>query len=277
MRSITIGLIQMGMVKDVNENLSKAIDYIEKAARKGAEIICLPELFSTLYFPQKEKGDVSGFAEEISGYTTNTLSNIAKKNRVILIGGSILEKKGSKFYNTSTVFNEDGKLLGIYRKIHIPHDPCFYEKNYFSPGDLGYKVFKTRYCNISVLICYDQWFPEAARISALMGADIIFYPTAIGHIKGSKGWQEAWEKVQIGHAISNNVIVAPVNRVGREGNINFWGGSFVCGQFGRMIKHGGNEEGIIIAECDLGYGRKVREEWGFFRNRRPETYGKIGL
>lgn len=255
------------MAEEAEVNLSKAIDCIDRAARKGAEIICLPELFTTLYFPQKRRKDVTGLAERIPGYTSGILSKAAKRNKIILIGGSILEKKGGKFYNTSTVFGENGKLLGIYRKAHIPHDPNFYEKDYFSPGDLGYRIFKTRYCKIAVLICYDQWFPEPARIAALKGACIIFYPTAIGRIKGSTGWQEAWEKVQLGHAIANSVIIASVNRAGREGNIDFWGGSFVCDQFGRIIKHGGDKEKIIIAECDLGLGRKIREEWGFFKNR----------
>lgn len=269
----------MGMVNDPRENLKKAVCYIEKAAKKGANIICLPELFTTLYFPQKEKDSASVLSEEIPGFTTNVLSKTAKENKIVLVGGSIFEKKGRRFYNASVVFNEDGSILGKYRKTHIPHDPCFYEKNYFSPGDLGYQVFRAKYCKIGVLICYDQWYSEPARINALKGADIIFYPTAIGRIRRARpregDWQEAWEKVQIGHAISNSVIVASVNRVGREGNLDFWGGSFVCDQFGKIIKRGGNKEEIIIAKCDLGLGRHIRKEWRFFCNRRPKTYKKI--
>ena len=278
-KSVNVGLIQMSMSGDVQENLSKAIDKIQDAANQGAQIICLPELFTTPYFPQKEKIDVFHAAEKIPGPTTDELSEVSKKNKVILIGGSIFEKDGKKFYNTSIIFDGKGKILGKYRKMHVPHDPSFYEQNYFSPGDTGYKVFKTNFCNVGTLICYDQWYSEAARINALMGAEVIFYPTAIGwrkDIEPEEGnWQDAWEKVQIGHAIANSVIIAAENRVGVEDQMIFWGGSFACDQFGKIIARGSDKEEIIIAECDLTLGSKVEQGWRFMQNRRPETYGKI--
>ena len=278
-KSVTLGLIQMSMSEDVRENLSKAVDKIQDAARLGAQIICLPELFTTPYFPQHEKLEMFEYAEKIPGPTTSEMSKVARKNKIILIGGSIFEKNEKEFYNTSVVFDADGKMIGKYRKMHIPHDPSFYEQNYFLPGNLGYKVVETKFCKVGIMICYDQWYPEAARINALMGAGIIFYPTSIGWVKGIEpeegNWQEAWEKVHLGHAIANSVIVAAVNRVGVEDKMDFWGGSFVCDQFGKIIGHGGNKEEILIAECDLTPGKKVEDGWRFKQNRRPETYKKL--
>jgi predicted amidohydrolase len=276
---VTLGLIQMSMAADAAENRKRALDGIREAAQKGAKIICLPELFTAPYFPQDEKADAEAYAETIPGETTVQLSKAAKENKVVMIAGSIYERQGKKFYNTAAVFDETGKMLGAYRKMHIPHDPLFYEQNYFAPGDSGYKVFATRYGKIAALICYDQWFPEAARIVSLMGADIIFYPTAIGLVDGveqSEGsWQDAWETVQRGQAIANGVVVAAVNRAGREKSMSFWGGSFVSSQFGTVLKRGGERAEIITAEVDLSLGRDVKEGWGFFRNRRPDTYAKL--
>ena len=245
---VKIGLIQMSMGSDRKENLSRALSLVSKAASAGAKIICLPELFNAPYFAQHEKkgGEAGEWAEEIPGETTAALSGCAKKNNVVLVGGSIYEKAGGSknrgaaglttgkahLYNTSAVFSQEGKLLGIYRKTHIPHDPMYFEQDYFEKGDTGFKVFGTPFCKIAVLICYDQWFPEAARSAALAGAQIIFYPTAIGTVKGVEqaegNWQEAWENVMRGHAIANCIPVAAANRAGTEGEMDFWGGSFVC-------------------------------------------------
>ena len=275
---VKVGLIQMSMGTDRKKNLEKAVRMIGEAATAGAGIVCLPELFTSPYFPQAEKADASMFAEQVPGETTAVLSRAAAENKVIVVGGSVYESDKKKLYNTTVVFDEKGKLLGKYRKMHIPHDPSFYEQAYFEPGD-GFKVFQTKFGKIGTLICFDQWFPEAARIDALMGADIIFYPTAIGLVDGveqAEGkWQDAWETVQRGHAIANATAVCAVNRVGKEGNMRFWGGSFVSSQFGTVLAKGDDKEGIILAEIDAGLGKAVKDGWGFFRNRRPESYKPI--
>jgi agmatine deiminase len=277
-KQVTLGLIQMSMTADASANLQKALAAIERAAEKGAQIACLPELFTSPYFPQEEKADAAAYADSIPGTVTRALSQAAADNKLVVVGGSIFEKDGNKFYNTSVVFDQKGKLLGRYRKMHIPHDPNFYEQDYFSQGD-GYRVFPTSYGKLAVLICYDQWYPEAARISALMGADIIFYPTAIGTVEGVSqeegDWQDAWTTVQRGHAIANCVAVAAVNRVGREGSMAFWGGSFVSSQFGTLLAKGGAKEELVLAKVDLGLGKTVREGWRFFHNRRPKTYARL--
>ena len=261
------------------KNLDKALSRIKEASGRGANIVCLPELFNAPYFPQEEKAEAEQFAEAVPGPTTRALSEAARDCKVVIVGGSVYEKDGNKFYNTTAVFDESGRTLGKYRKMHIPHDPSFYEQNYFERGDLGYKVFETKYGKLGTLICYDQWFPEAARTLSLMGADIIFYPTAIGWVEGIKpaegDWKEAWTAVQRGHGIANATAICAVNRVGSEGTMNFWGGSFISSQFGTMLAHGGDREELVMAEVDLELGKKVREGWRFFYNRRPDTYGKI--
>jgi agmatine deiminase len=276
---VKIGLVQMGMSPDKFRNVDKAVRGIRDAAGKGANIVCLPELFTSPYFPQEERTSAKRYAEAVPGETTDALSEAAEANGVVVVGGSLFERDGEKLFNTTPVFDEKGKLLGKYRKMHVPHDPSFYEQNYFERGDLGYKVFETRYGKLGTLICYDQWFPEAARILALMGADIIFYPTAIGLVDGvgqAEGdWQNAWTTVQAGHAIANGVAVAAVNRVGREGRMRFWGGSFVSSQFGTVLAKGGDKEEIVLAEIDTSLGRDVKEGWRFFYNRRPDTYRKL--
>ena len=280
-KTVNIGLVQMRMSDDCEGNLARAESLAGSAARKGAQIVCLPELFNAPYFAQyKKKGSsAEKWAEEIPGKTTRRLSECARKNNIVLVGGSIYEKSGSHLYNTSVIFAQDGKMMGIYRKTHIPHDPMYFEQDYFEKGDSGYKVFDTPFCRIAVLICYDQWFPEAARSAALAGAQIIFYPTAIGTMKGVEqaegNWQEAWENVMRGHAIANCIPVAAANRVGSEGGMDFFGGSFVCNAFGKTLKRGGKKEQVIIAEIDLQHGKDVAEGWRFFYNRRPETYGPI--
>ena len=278
-RKLKLGLAQFAMQEDHDKNLSLAIKQIDAAAAKGADVVCLPELFTTPYFCTIE-APAREYSEAVPGSAGKVLGEAAKRNNVVLVAGSVYEDAGKLKFNTSMVFERDGTLLGTYRKIHIPHDPGFYEQNYFTPGDLGYKVFDTSAGKIAVLICYDQWFPEAARTVSLMGADMIFYPTAIGTVDGlpqSEGnWQEAWENVQRGHAIANGVIVAAVNRVGKEGSSNFWGGSFVSNAFGKTLVRGSDEEEILIADVDLDHGEDVKKGWRFFYNRRPETYSEVG-
>ena len=278
--TVTIALVQMSMSSHCSANIKKAVTLVNKAAQRGAQIVCLPEIFPFLYFPQEEKNEKwFSFAESIPGPTTTLLSTVAQEHKIVLIGGSIFEKSGTKYYNTSVVFNINGKIMGRYRKVHIPHDPKFYEQHYFSPGDLGYCVCPTPYGKIAVLICYDQWFPEAARIATLRGAEIIFYPTAIGYIKdvdpeeGRNGnWHDAWETVQRGHAIANSVHIAAVNRVGSEGDLHFWGRSFIAAPFGKILAKGSDQEEIVMARCDLSEGKQVQEAWRFLHNRRPEMY-----
>ena len=280
-KKVVLGLLQMRMGKDRHDNLLHALSMIGKAAGRGANIVCLPELFTSPYFAQHEGGKEGAkkYSEAMPGETTRALSQAARKNRVVLVGGSICEKDGAKLYNTTAVFDEDGKMLGKYRKTHIPHDECFFEKDCFAEGNLGFRVFGTTRGRIAPLICYDQWFPEAARAVALMGTEMVFYPTAIGTVKGiaqaEGSWQSAWENVMRGHAIANGMVVAAANRCGIEGKMDFWGGSFVCDAFGKTIARAGGKEDVLIAEVDLGHGRAVRDGWGFFCNRRPGEYGII--
>jgi predicted amidohydrolase len=283
-RRFTVGLVQMRMSGSVEKNLEHAISMIGDAAKGGAKVVCLPELFATPYFPQykgSKPSDIEGsdWVDTIPGSITRDLSSVAKENEVVLIGGSIYELDRDKLYNTSVVFDEDGKQLGIYRKTHIPHDENFYEQHYFERGDTGFQVFDTTWGRVSVLICYDQWFPEAARAVALQGAEIIFYPTAIGTAKGIRqkegNWQQAWEGVMRGHAIANNIVVCGVNRCGREDRMNFWGGSFVCDAFGKILERAGRKEEVVLCKVDLDHGKEVREGWRFFYNRRPECYGAL--
>lgn len=274
---VKIGLVQMRMSANRAANLDKAARMVAEAAAEGADMVCLPELFDSLYFPQDETSDVR--PEPIPNRASEELSRIARENKVVLVGGSLFEEHKGRHYNTSLVFDEDGLEKGRYRKVHIPQDPSFYEQDYFDPG-ASYSVFQTRSgTKISVLICFDQWYPEPARISRLMGAQIIFYPTAIGTVRGVRqvegSWQEAWETVQRGHAISNSVIVAAVNRVGVEKDMRFWGGSFVCNQFGKVLVRGGSREQTLVATCDLELGEDIERGWGFMRNRRPETYKRL--
>lgn len=273
---VNIGLVQMQMSEDRERNVDKAVRMLREARQKGAEIVCLPELFSSLYFPQDKVSEEEPVT--IPGPITRTLSKSAKENNVILVGGSIYEKAAKKTYNTSVLFDQRGRILGKYRKVHLPQDPSFYEQNYFSRGS-NFAVYNTKYCKIGLLICFDQWYPEAARIEKLMGAQIIFYPTAIGWVKGidpaEGNWHEAWQSVQVGHAISNSVVVVAVNRVGVEKNMQFWGGSFVCDQFGKILARADDKEQVIVTSCDLTLGRNVEEGWGFQRNRVPRSYSRL--
>lgn len=282
-----IGLIQIHLGKNTNENLSKALSWIEKAAQKGANVICLPELFRSQYFCQKEDIEYFDLAESIPGPSTQAISKVCVKYEVVVIA-SLFEKRAAGIYhNTTAVIDEKGAIIGIYRKMHIPDDPAYYEKFYFTPGDLGYKSFDTKFGKISTLICWDQWYPEAARLTALLGPSVIFYPTAIGwhplekEEHGSQQY-ESWLTVQRGHAIANAVYVAAVNRVGFEkpekssNGIEFWGSSFVADPQGVIISQASvDKEEILIAEIDLNRVEYIRRNWPFLRDRRIDSYGGL--
>jgi len=275
-RSVRLGIVQMSMSDDRAENIEKAVSLVGKAARNGAEVVCLPELFAWRYFPTTRGSRIS--PEPIPGPTSRALSKAAQENGVTLVGGSIFEKAGGQRYNTCPVFDENGKTISKYRKIHVPQDEHYFEQDYFDSG-YRYAVATTAWGKLGTLICFDQWYPEAARIERLMGAEMLFYPTAIGWVKGIEpvegDWKKAWEAVQVGHAISNSVVVCAVNRVGTEGDITFWGGSFVCDQFGKILLRAGDKPGVYTVDCDLNLGRAVEEGWGFMRNRKPGSYAGI--
>ena len=276
-KKVTIGLIQTQVSPDLAKNLATAERLVVKAVQQGAQIICLPELFRTPYFPQCPKEPKDKYAESIPGISTDAFKILAKKYGVVIIVPIYEKDKQDQYHNSAVVIDHTGRLLDTYRKIHIPQDPKFYEKNYFKPSDSGYKIYKTKFGAIAVLICYDQWFPEAARAVALKGADIIFYPTAIGNILGYQpdegDWHDAWETVMRGHAIANSVHVAAVNRVGREDELEFWGQSFICNAFGKVVKRASSKkEEIIISKVDLSLNKRIRAGWGFYKNRRPDTY-----
>jgi agmatine deiminase len=276
MNQVKLGLVQMRMVREREKNLNKALEMVRTASKKGAQVVCLPELFDSLYFPQEEESEVE--PQELPNGTTDALAAAAEENEVVLIGGSVYERSKGKAYNCSVVFDTDGKMVGRYRKVHIPQDPSFYEQDYFDSGT-DYQVFNTTYGKIGVLICFDQWYPEPARINKLMGADILFYPTAIGTVKGVNqvegDWQSAWEAVQRGHAIANSMVVAAVNRVGLENEMRFWGGSFVCDQFGKVLARADAKERVLVVSCNLDLAADVERGWGFLKNRKPETYARL--
>ncbi|HZD42916.1 MAG TPA: nitrilase-related carbon-nitrogen hydrolase, partial [Methanomicrobiales archaeon] len=250
----------------------------ESALRRGTRIVCLPEVYRSPYFPQFEHRDASCYAETIPGESTEAFAALARQYHSVIIVPLFERAASGEYYNSAVVIDTDGSLLPVYHKVHIPHDPLFYEKHYFRPGE-DYRIYETELVRFAVLICYDQWFPEAARAVTLMGAEVIFYPTAIGWICDelpSEGdWREAWETVQRGHAIANGTPVAAANRVGREGDLLFWGSSFVCDAFGNVIARAGEDEEILIADLDLAINQRVREGWGFLRNRCPSTYGVL--
>ncbi|MDQ5954707.1 MAG: hydrolase protein [Patescibacteria group bacterium] len=280
---VTIATIQSSVSPDIQSNIQKTAKLVENAAKKGAQIICLQELYSTPYFPQYQKVNKDKFTETIPGTSSEVFKEIAKKYGVVIIV-PIYEKEikngKTEYHNSAVVIDEKGKLLPTYRKIHIPQDPLFYEKNYFKQSNSGYKIYKTKFGNFAVLICYDQWFPEAARSVTLAGADLVFYPTAIGNILGVKekegDWHDAWETVMRGHAIANNIYVVAVNRVGIEDKLKFWGQSFICDAFGKVINRASKDKDqILISKVDLSANKSIREEWGFMRNRRTDTYNSI--
>jgi len=281
MSNVKVGLVQMTCTADKEQNLQKAISKVREAAEKGAQIVCLQELFTSLYFCDEEDYDNFKLAEAIPGPSSDALAALAGELNVVIIA-SLFEKRAKGVYhNTTAVLDADGAYLGKYRKMHIPDDPGFYEKFYFTPGDLGYKVFKTKYATIGVLICWDQWYPEAARITALMGAEILFYPTAIGWATSqdedtNTEQYNAWQTIQRSHAVANGVHVVSVNRAGQEGELKFWGGSFVANPFGRVLYQASHtDEEIIVQELDLDKSDYYRSHWPFLRDRRIDSYQPI--
>jgi N-carbamoylputrescine amidase len=283
MAIVKVGIIQMSCEASKASNNLKAIEKIKEAAQKGAQIICLQELFSSLYFCDVESYENFKLAESIPGETTEKLSELAKQLGVVIIA-SLFEKRAEGLYhNTTAVMDADGAYLGKYRKMHIPDDPSFYEKFYFTPGDLGYKVFKTKFANIGVLICWDQWYPEAARITSLMGAEMLFYPTAIGWATSqdeatNEEQYNAWQMIQRSHAVANGVPVISVNRVGLEQNgaMKFWGGSFVSNPFGTLLYKASHEnEEIAVIDIDTEKSDSYRTHWPFLRDRRIDSYEPI--
>ncbi len=280
-----VGLVQMSCSVEADDNLRKAIGGVREAAERGAEIICLQELFRSQYFCREENAELFELAEPIPGPSTEALGAVAKELQVAIVA-SLFEKRAAGLYhNTAAVLEADGSLKGVYRKMHIPDDPLYYEKFYFTPGDLGFQNFETRYSRIGVLVCWDQWYPEAARITSLQGANVLFYPTAIGWHPAEKAQfgeaqLDAWRTMQRAHAISNGVFVAAVNRTGYEGSpengLEFWGSSFVSDPFGRILTQAGtNEEKVLVAECDPKQMDEVRRNWPFLRDRRIDAYGPI--
>lgn len=280
-QKISVGLVQMSCTSDKEKNLEKAIQKIRETAAGGAQIICLQELFTSLYFCDEENHENFTLAESIPGPCTNRLGELAKELQVVLIASLFERRAPGIYHNTTAVLDADGVYLGKYRKMHIPDDPGFYEKFYFTPGDLGYQVFKTRYATIGVLICWDQWYPEAARITALMGAEILFYPTAIGWATSQDQatnieQYNAWQTIQRSHAVANGVHVVSVNRVGHEAGINFWGGSFISNPFGTVIHQAAHQnEEIVVQEIDLSLTDHYRTHWPFLRDRRIDSYQPI--
>ena len=281
MSKVNVGLVQMSCTADKQQNLQKAIEKVREAAQKGAQIVCLQELFTSLYFCDVEDYDNFKLAEPIPGPSTDELSKLAAELGVVIIA-SLFEKRAQGLYhNTTAVLDADGQYLGKYRKMHIPDDPGFYEKFYFTPGDLGYKVFKTKFATIGVLICWDQWYPEAARITALMGAEILFYPTAIGWATTQDAdtnteQYDAWQTIQRSHSVANGVHVVSVNRVGEEAGVEFWGGSFVSNPFGKVMYQASHSaEEVTIVELDLAKTDHYRTHWPFLRDRRIDSYQPI--
>lgn len=281
MPKTTIGLVQSRGFATKKASLDRHLALATEAAKRGAQIVCLQELFLTPYFCKREDTALFDLAEPVPGKTTDTLCKLAKRHRIVIIA-SLFEKRGPGLYhNTAAVIDADGRFLGKYRKMHIPEDPGFNEKFYFTPGDLGYRVWDTKHGKIGVLICWDQWYPEAARLAALGGAELLFYPTAIGWLKGEKkqlgkAQHCAWETVQRGHAVANGCYLAAVNRVGTEEDTEFWGQSFVANPYGEIVaKASPDREEVLLAECDPALVENFRRIWPFFRDRRIDTYSDL--
>jgi N-carbamoylputrescine amidase len=282
-KTVKVGTVQMSCTANPEENLQKAITRIREAASKGAQIVCLQELFRSLYFCDVEDYDNFKLAEQIPGPSTNELGKLAQELGVVIIASLFEKRTEGLYHNTTAVIDADGTYLGKYRKMHIPDDPSYYEKFYFTPGDLGYKVFKTKFAMIGVLICWDQWYPEGARITSLMGAEILFYPTAIGWATSqdedtNSEQFNAWQTIQRSHAVANGVHVVSVNRVGFEQNgaMKFWGGSFISNPFGRVLYQGSHDhEEVNVLEIDLRKTDRYRTHWPFLRDRRIDSYAPI--
>jgi N-carbamoylputrescine amidase len=296
-----VALIQMSCAADTAANLDKAADRVREAARAGANVVCLPELFRAQYFCQREEHALFDLAESIPGPSTERLSAIAREEKIVLIASLFERRAPGLYHNTAAILEQDGSLAGVYRKMHIPDDPLYYEKFYFTPGDLGFKAFETSQGNIGTLVCWDQWYPEGARITALKGANTLFFPTAIGWHPSEKAefgeaQYSAWQTIQRAHAIANGVFVCAVNRVGHEqgdvvhqgangpidvkgpegAGLEFWGGSFIADPFGRVIAQAPHDcEEILMAEIDLKLLEDTRRNWPFLRDRRIDAFGGI--
>jgi N-carbamoylputrescine amidase len=284
-RPTTLGLVQMRCSTDPEDNLARACAHLVEAANRGATVACLPELFRTQYFCQTEDAATFDLAEPIPGPTTESLAKVAREKKLVIVG-SVFERRAAGIYhNTAVVFEADGSIRGTYRKMHIPDDPLYYEKYYFTPGDLGFQAFETTAGNLGTLVCWDQWYPEAARLTALRGAEVLFYPTAIGWHPREKAeygeaQHDAWRTMQRSHAIANGVYVAAVNRIGHEGpesgGIEFWGKSFVADPFGRIVAEAGHdEETVLIVDLDPRLSEETRRNWPFLRDRRIDAYDGI--
>lgn len=282
----TIGIIQMSMKPEPEANMKRAEELLREAKKKGVQVACLPELFRSYYFCQSENHDYFNLAEPLPGETTQRIASWAKELDMVIVASLFERRAAGMYHNTVVVFDADGTDLGKYRKMHIPDDPRYYEKFYFTPGDLGFKNFDTKYGRIGVLICWDQWFPEAARLTAMQGASVIFYPTAIGWHPAEKAeygeeqWNK-WQTVMRGHAVANNIFIAAPNRIGIEkdsdnGALEFFGHSFICDTSGRYIEHADEKfEGVLTAVIDPKKVEKQRQYWPYFRDRRIDAYGKI--
>ena len=279
----TIGLVQMSCEQKPEKNLKKAIAGISDAAARGSQIVCLQELFRSQYFCQVEDIELFKLAETIPGPSTEALGKIAKQKKVVIIVSLFEKRAAGVYHNTAVIIDATGKIAGKYRKMHIPDDPLYYEKFYFTPGDLGFQTHDTSHGKIGTLVCWDQWFPEAARLTALQGAQFLFYPTAIGWLPDeeqsmNEAQHSAWETIQRGHAIANGLFVAVVNRVGREGKLTFWGQSFVADPFGRIVaKASADREEVLVVECDLAKIDETRQNWPFLRDRRIDAYDGLRL
>ena len=280
--TFTVALVQMRCAADRDTNLRKATAQVRAAAAAGAQVVCLPELFLGPYFCQRQDPAIFDLAEPIPGPSTEHLSAVARETDVVIVASIFERRAAGVYHNTAAVIDADGKLLGTYRKMHIPDDPLYYEKYYFTPGDLGWRVFDTKYAKVGTLVCWDQWYPEAARLTALRGAEVLVYPTAIGWHPSEKAQygtaqHEAWELMQRAHAVSNGVYVAAINRVGHEGpaggGLEFWGASFVSDPFGVLTAKGDHaSEQVLVAECDRRRIEEVRRNWPFLRDRRIDAY-----
>jgi len=277
---LTLGLVQMKCGEDREGNTEKTVEKIRNAASKGARVICLQELFNMSYFPREIDEKYFEWAEPVPGPTTERMAALAKELEIVVLVPLFERRAAGIYHNSMAVIDADGSLMGIYRKNHIPDDPGFYEKYYFTPGDEDYRVYTTRYIRIGPMICWDQWYPEPARISALKGAELLVYPTAIGTLPGEdeqmgKEFHDAWQVIQRSHAIANGCFVASINRVGEEDGSRFWGQSFVAGPFGQVLARAGREEEVLTVTIDLDAIEKQRRVWPFFRDRRIDTYKSI--
>ncbi len=286
-RKYKVGLVQMSMSPDADDNLARAIARIDEAARGGAELVCLPELFRSQYFCQREETGCFDLAEPVPGPTTKALGEVARRLKLVIVAPLFERRAAGLYHNSAAIIDEQGEIAGLYRKMHIPDDPAYYEKFYFTPGDLGFRAFDTRVGRIGALICWDQWYPEGARLVALQGAGILFYPTAIGWHPNEKeeygaAQRDSWRTVQRGHAIANGLYVAAVNRVGHEkppgggAGIEFWGTSFLCDPQGVVVAEGSaDREEVLLGEVDMAHLEDVRRNWPFLRDRRIDAYAGL--